>query len=68
MLDSQRRVTLSELADDGDKAALPPQTNSLPVKQLVVYDTGFAALLEDASVWVNGDERFPNCLGSSPDL
>lgn len=67
MLDTQRRVTLSELADEGNKAALPAQRNSLPVTQLVAYDTGFAALLEDASVWVNGDERFPNCLGSSPD-
>ena len=67
VLDTQRRVTLSELADGDDEAAPPAQTESSPVKQLVAYDTGFAALLEDASVWVNGDERFPNCLGSSPD-
>lgn len=67
VLDTQRRVTLPELADGGDEAPLSTQADSLPVKQLAAYDTGFAALLEDGSVWVNGDERFPNCLGGSSD-
>lgn len=67
VLDTQRRVTLSELIDDDASNAHRGQACGLPVKQLAAYDTGFAALLDDGSVWVNGDERFPNCLGGSSD-
>lgn len=58
---------MNELIDDGPDAAHHAETHGSPVKQLAAYDTGFVALLGDASVWLNGDERFPNCLGGSPD-
>ena len=61
---TQGRVTLSDLTDDSQDAARA-QAHTSPVKQLAAYDTGHAALLEDASVWVKGDGRFPNCLGGS---
>lgn len=63
----QQRVTLAELIDDGPDTAHDAEGHDSPVEQLAAYDTGFVALLSDASVWVNGDERFPNCLGGSSD-
>ncbi|SPO03483.1 uncharacterized protein DNG_06166 [Cephalotrichum gorgonifer] len=66
-LDTEGRTTLARLADDDHETGQRIQAYDVPVQQLVAYDTGFSALLDDGSVWVNGDARFPNCLGGSPD-
>ncbi|KAK1754598.1 E3 ubiquitin-protein ligase HERC2 [Echria macrotheca] len=34
-----------------------------PIRQLVAYDTGFAALSPSGNVWTWGDERYGGCLG-----
>lgn len=68
--DTRRYVPLSDLAVDESSRDAGPRAqacSTATVIQLVAYDTGFAALLDDASVWVSGDERFPNCLGGSLD-
>lgn len=36
---------------------------SILLKQIVAYDTGFAALTADGSVYTWGDERYSACLG-----
>ncbi|KAK4039125.1 E3 ubiquitin-protein ligase HERC2 [Parachaetomium inaequale] len=46
----------------------PSHTFSSPphITQLVVYETGFAALSSAGQVWTWGDERYTACLGREP--
>lgn len=59
-------VKFSDIASESQGAEPQSPLRSQNVQQLAAYDTGFVALLDDGSVWVKGDERFPNCLAFHP--
>ncbi|PHH55388.1 Regulator of chromosome condensation [Ceratocystis fimbriata CBS 114723] len=55
-------LTLGDLCETSS----PPREFHSPgyiVKQISAYDAGLIILLQNSSVWVYGDSRYPNCFG-----